>query len=716
MALVAVAVGAGYWGQHFLRTRPHGTPTFGIMLLGAAVLCAAGMYGRHGGGDALSLAGAIGVGTGTCLLVVGPFLQSIARRLAQADRVGAAMKLFALADIIAPGAGAGDEKAMLRAMLDIRAGKIEPTIAALSGAKPHAPPEAQRAIDERIVMLYLAAHRWREGIAHAEANLALDPVDPLQLGAADPVWVELLGAYGREGDITRAGSMAARVEVALADEPRAAIWRHRARLAFLALAGRVEAVKQLVARAASPHMSAQARTYWLAVAHDRHGEHLAARTLYEKARAQSKGRGKDLVGDALEKLPAADGAPVALDEATAAIADRLAAAPVPVPLRMRGRVWAMPLLVGTSVAAFATVRLILGEPGDLAVLARTGGAMREFVSHGEWWRLVSSVFLHAGIWHLALDVVGLWFLGRLAEVVFGGWRVLAIFAVAAVAGTTASYFATGGTPIGAGGGVFGLLGALFVEISTNRTRYRNLANRGLWMALAIIIVVQLGWDLLSTSGGPWLNGGGLVAGCAVGAVLSPHRKGTLWIARGIGAAFLTVTALSVLLVARTSLADSLGTATQPTLLDSHVVAMVPPDWFHGLTRNVQPDELVELRATVVTDDPAKWLTAQTLGLRAMATSSTDEKDVVIGETPDSDDIDWEQHAAPELLVPAPGWTSQELLASYDTALGARQHLRVVLAWRRFGATTVGVRLITFELVAREAGAFLGSLLPTGTDP
>ena len=75
-------------------------------------------------------------------------------------------------------------------------------------------------------MLYLAAYRWDDAIAHAEAHLfgAMPPARRARargappvalrraLGIAPPVWVELLGAYGRTGDLDQAARMLARLE------------------------------------------------------------------------------------------------------------------------------------------------------------------------------------------------------------------------------------------------------------------------------------------------------------------------------------------------------------------------------------------------------------------------------------------------------------------------------------------------------------------------
>src|SRR5262249_62431360 len=126
---------------------------------------------------------------------------------------------------------------------------------AREAAKKAPPGPPRRAIDERMAMLSLAAYRWSDATAHAEAHLfGGPPADdaagaPLRraLGLAPPVWVELLGAYGRTGDLDRAAAMLARLEDVAAGRDDAGVWLHRGGLMFLALAGRPDALRALIA-------------------------------------------------------------------------------------------------------------------------------------------------------------------------------------------------------------------------------------------------------------------------------------------------------------------------------------------------------------------------------------------------------------------------------------------------------------------------------------
>jgi rhomboid protease GluP len=96
---------------------------------------------------------------------------------------------------------------------------------------------------------------------------------------------------------------------------------------------------------------------------------------------------------------------------------------------------------------------------------------------GQWWRIVTAMFLHVGILHLATNMWCLWNLGLLAEPLMGSWGVLAVYILTGAAGNLLSTFAnwlqynsTNAFPAGAGasGAVFGIAGALIVLLKSNR--------------------------------------------------------------------------------------------------------------------------------------------------------------------------------------------------------------------------------------------------------
>ena len=241
-------------------------------------------------------------------------------------------------------------------------------------------------------MLYLAAYRWEDAIAHAETHLMprmsdadLDPKSPSlrdrALGLAPPVWVELMGAYGRVGNLDRAARMLGQLEKACADRPDSGVWIHRARMMYLALAGRPAAVQQLVARDRSRHMSDAARSYWVAVAHERRGDRRGGDdAAYAKAPgALARGKPREMIDRAVEKL--ADAKRAELSALAAETAARAEAAPIPqTPTVARPSVpWAAPTLVASILLVAAAITVFTWQHAGLR-RARARG--RDGARHG----------------------------------------------------------------------------------------------------------------------------------------------------------------------------------------------------------------------------------------------------------------------------------------------------------------------------------------------
>jgi membrane associated rhomboid family serine protease len=98
------------------------------------------------------------------------------------------------------------------------------------------------------------------------------------------------------------------------------------------------------------------------------------------------------------------------------------------------------------------------------VLIRDGVLTPQLVlEYHQWWRIITSAFLHGGIAHIGLNMLSLFWLGRFIEAVLGSWRMLLIYMVSLiVSGLTIVFFSAWNVPtLGASGAIFGLFGALF---------------------------------------------------------------------------------------------------------------------------------------------------------------------------------------------------------------------------------------------------------------
>jgi membrane associated rhomboid family serine protease len=141
---------------------------------------------------------------------------------------------------------------------------------------------------------------------------------------------------------------------------------------------------------------------------------------------------------------------------------------------------------GSFIGGPTTLQLVnLGAAIGLATVPG-GGVVG--IANGQYWRLFSSMFLHAGLLHLAFNAYALWIFGQVVEAELGRLRLLAIFLTTGLFAGAASY--AFGNPavagVGASGAIFGVFGA-FVAFNWRR-RHTALASARLRTAVMIIVL------------------------------------------------------------------------------------------------------------------------------------------------------------------------------------------------------------------------------------
>lgn len=151
------------------------------------------------------------------------------------------------------------------------------------------------------------------------------------------------------------------------------------------------------------------------------------------------------------------------DSLSAAALDREATALVR-DAKFVGRLFALPrgtllLLLLFAVFHFVVVGLAGTEEAIVPYLLVAGAKVNHLVSGGEWWRLVSSAFLHGTFSHLLVNSLGVLLLGWFLENAVGSSFFLALFVVGATAGSACSWQISEAPSVGASGGMFGILGA-----------------------------------------------------------------------------------------------------------------------------------------------------------------------------------------------------------------------------------------------------------------
>lgn len=188
-----------------------------------------------------------------------------------------------------------------------------------------------------------------------------------------------------------------------------------------------------------------------------------------------------------------------------------------------------PELATLALLLILAVVFLVGNvfiPGGLQdQLLLWAGNSPDTVRDREWWRLVTALFLHANLLHLAMNGAGLWIFGSAVEKTMGRWRFLAIFLVTGVLGNLASAFhAHYDVAIGASGGIFGIIGAFVVSVWRLRSPMYFALRRRLLLVLALMVVSDFTIGGLEPQVDNLAHIGGLVAGILIAILLSPPRK------------------------------------------------------------------------------------------------------------------------------------------------------------------------------------------------
>ncbi|HEX7838766.1 MAG TPA: rhomboid family intramembrane serine protease [Kofleriaceae bacterium] len=188
----------------------------------------------------------------------------------------------------------------------------------------------------------------------------------------------------------------------------------------------------------------------------------------------------------------------------------------------RRQPWVLYALIAANLVMFG-VELASGASPiapSPQLLIELGGSYPPRTLHGEWWRLGSSMFLHFGVVHLAMNMLCL-YQARVAEQVFGRIGFLVIYLVAGLGGGIASLITNSGNVvvIGASGAVFGVYGAFGAKLLLHRDQFEPdrwlQTTRRLGQFLAINAVIGIAAPGISISA----HIGGFVVGVGLGAAL-----------------------------------------------------------------------------------------------------------------------------------------------------------------------------------------------------
>jgi membrane associated rhomboid family serine protease len=169
-------------------------------------------------------------------------------------------------------------------------------------------------------------------------------------------------------------------------------------------------------------------------------------------------------------------------------------------------------LIAINVVAFLTEQgqFSLTGTGIHGKVIEEGVLFRPYIAEShQYWRLLTSAFLHENFLHIGFNMYLLYLLGMMLETSIGSARFAAIYFTALLAGAFGALFATASPTLGASGAVFGLMGAAVVELRARRISVMESGIGGL-----IIFNLILSFTLANISVGDHI--GGLIAGFLAG--------------------------------------------------------------------------------------------------------------------------------------------------------------------------------------------------------
>lgn len=181
---------------------------------------------------------------------------------------------------------------------------------------------------------------------------------------------------------------------------------------------------------------------------------------------------------------------------------------------------------------FFLFEILAGGSTNPDVLLRLGAAYAPYVRHGEYWRLVMPMFLHAGWVHIILNAYALYLLGPLLERLYGYGRFAGLYVVSGIGASIVSVWRSGSIAVGASGAILGVMGAMAVIGYLHRDVVPLHWRRLFGGRMAVLILLTLAFGPVVDLAGRllkldlpnidnWAHLGGLLTGAVMALFISP---------------------------------------------------------------------------------------------------------------------------------------------------------------------------------------------------
>ncbi|MEK6321741.1 MAG: rhomboid family intramembrane serine protease [Acidobacteriota bacterium] len=216
------------------------------------------------------------------------------------------------------------------------------------------------------------------------------------------------------------------------------------------------------------------------------------------------------------------------------------------------------IFIGINLGVFGLMCLAGGVATmsvDPEVLRGFGAKQNNLITEQhQYWRLITSIFIHIGFIHLFLNNYALWIIGQEIEQIYGSARFVVLYLITGVIGSLGSYvFNPDATSAGASGAIFGLFGVMATFAFKYRKEIPTLLSREIRRRVLPIIAINLvfGFSVRIVDNAAHI--GGLLAGIALALAIPymrPHENLTPFVWRALQISCLVVTFVSFVSIFR----------------------------------------------------------------------------------------------------------------------------------------------------------------------
>ncbi|MBV4441438.1 rhomboid family intramembrane serine protease [Clostridium tyrobutyricum] len=158
---------------------------------------------------------------------------------------------------------------------------------------------------------------------------------------------------------------------------------------------------------------------------------------------------------------------------------------------------------------------------DINVLVYMGAKVNQFISSGQYYRLILCMFLHGGIVHLVLNMYALVAIGPLVEKIYGKLKYIFIYFFSGIIASIFSYIFSPSISIGASGAIFGLFGATLIFALKMKERINKEFIYSIFSVIAVNLI--LGFSVANVDN--FGHVGGLIGGIVSSLILKIGKNG-----------------------------------------------------------------------------------------------------------------------------------------------------------------------------------------------